>query len=97
MSPEKQRLKPSNSPRVQGLKSPRSSGANDRPGLLVVDSDTHELTRRTTVFDYEDRHAGFTRLLARDSLVFQSHFESGNLMRAERVPVERAQGWWRRA
>ena len=50
-------------------------------------SDPHERTRRMVVFDYDDRRAGFTRLLASDSLVFQSHFEAGNLMRVERVPV----------
>jgi hypothetical protein len=61
--------------------------------LFVYDEpEKHEHIRRTTVFDYADRRAGFTRLLPGDSLIFQSHFESGNLLRAQRVPVPKEKG-----
>lgn len=47
----------------------------------------HERIRNTTVYSYEDRKANFTRLLQDDTLVFDSHFECGNLLRAQRLSV----------
>lgn len=39
---------------------------------------------RKCVYHYEDKYT-FTRILVSDSLIFDSHFESGNLLSAYRV------------
>ena len=46
--------------------------------------------RKRVVYDYDDRVSQFRRLIPRDNLFFDSHFESGNLLRAERLYPDRS-------
>jgi hypothetical protein len=59
----------------------------NRQNQLVLD-DMHrentELLTRKCVYTYEDKYA-FTRIISSDSMLFDSHFESGNLHSAFRV------------
>lgn len=53
--------------------------------LQYIDRNTPpESSNRKCVYSYEDRYT-FARILSSDSLVFDSHFESGNLQSAFRV------------
>jgi hypothetical protein len=49
-----------------------------------IDMFINESENRKCVYTYEDKY-GFSRILTSDSLVFDSHFESGNLHSAFRV------------
>ena len=46
--------------------------------------------RKRVVYDYDDRVSQFRRLIPRDNLFFDSHFECGNLLRAERLYPDRS-------
>jgi hypothetical protein len=57
-----------------------------RQSVLIsedIQRDTENLTRKC-VYTYEDKYA-FTRIISSDNLMFDSHFESGNLHSAFRV------------
>ena len=55
--------------------------------LAEQDNKSRQAAARKCVFTYEDKYT-FARILVADSLVFDSHFESGNLHSAFRVFAE---------
>ena len=62
-------------------------GTNKKKGNEVIDEEEKirgSSSQLKCVFNYEDRYR-FSRILSSDCLIFDSHFESGNLAMANRV------------
>jgi hypothetical protein len=68
---------------------PQTMEPPDPSSLTEATEQSRQPASRKCVFTYEDKYT-FARILVSDALVFDSHFESGNLHSAFRVVPEEA-------